>query len=1480
MARKIKGFLRKIKGYEKRIINPPVQEESPEKLEEKRQQEELREVQNAFADKAQDYVWAFIAGQYSQDFRGNPKYLFVYINKYRPDIATYWLTSTEETIQQVRSLGYRALKLEEPAAQYAINHTGVLVVEQVKIVIPQGFENVKYLNLWHGVGFKHIERKLFLGDIAMGLAQKYISHNAFYRDHQLMTVTSPMIEKEFMADCGLDEDKLIRSGYLRCLYQQNFEPIATFEHDLRKVKGLPENTKLVVYAPTYRAQLGGTFSRAMVDIEKLYQCCETNNILLIFKVHPNMEKETGFLRAWETYGARKHFWFWDNQYDFYEIMDQMDLAIVDYSAIFSDMVAVGIRHYIRYIFDYEEYMQDGFTQNEYFERTLGTVCRTFDELLDTLSHYEETDDSEEFDRINETFWSYSGGKDDFEKVIQQTMDFKIVDRTFPTLYSFDVFDTLFSRKVLDPTGIFYYVKEKMEEAGDFPKALTLNYPSVRHSSEFNVREYYQKTQDSRNSDHIEIAFDEIFNRMAVVYDLTDDQVTKLKDWELEAELDNVIPLPKQINLVKRYLETDNKVVFISDMYLPKDFVVKMLQKADPVLASVPLFLSSEYGVQKTTQKLYFEVYKSFEPFYDFGKWIHYGDNIIADQLQPRRLGIYTRLIIKPEFNDIQQQMVDKLKTYDSYLVAALQTRLYQNAVFERDEFVCSYVTLCMVPYVDWAIRDAVRRGYQTLYFISRDGHPLKKIADAIIKQRKLDLKTKYIYASRRAWRTPSYIHEVDEAFWQPYGNFSNITSKEKLFRAMELDEETFTRMFPSINPDTIDFINKDEFQNLLEIFKASKTYREYLLDRAAKERVLVSGYLKQEIDPTERIAFIEYWGRGYTQDCMVRLWQDIVGEEVDVPFYYSRSIEPTSGGAVRHNFITNDASQLFVESFFANMPYKSVEKYEVKDGKIVPVIVPISYNVSLFDSMERMLPEFARQYAALELHNPEDTDRLLYEFALDYYQENRTNEKFAESIGSLVDSVALYGKKREYAPPYTMEDLDRLQEKEVFRGSAVLTTSISMSYIRSEKSVKDRYRDMYQIFPEDDVAGNFLLTEEQQKENAMYRDMYKELLNLATEFRNLYEEAVEQYPIDPASVLLVVNGKTLKDDSALGWVQENLQKNEGFHIHTLCAGASANVIGTEISLKEKARMVAEARYIIAVTSVHLFCKTKFRSETEEILLCLTPFHLYNQGLMTDYRLKWREKYMNLAAHNDVSVLQIPSRNVEELYRKSYAPNSDVKCSLLGCCITDQYYDTDYINKSKQKLREVFPESEGKKVILYVPFVKVRQDCTEWMDLLDLDVLHRLLGEQYVVAVNINKKQLNGIKYKNQFAIPGFSKWIRRGISIQNLLAACDVVVGDYRDIFFQAALLHKPVYSTAYDYERQFTKSPNLRVARENYDQLVFCPVVNSSAELAAELEKADSYDYDRLKEFAGRWMDGCDGKSIERVVNYIEDGIRQTVED
>ena len=1409
-----------------------------------------------------DHVWAFISGMAGQDFRGNPKYLFVYINRYRPDIKAYWLCNDEDTLNQVRELGFEAYKESTPAAQYVINRTGVLVVEQVRIAMPDGFVNIKYINLWHGVGFKTIERRLFLGDIAMGFARKYVLRGTFYRDHQLLNASCPVIEEEFALDCGVDPDKFIRTGYPRNLYQQNYKPVVTFNHDLRGIKGLPADTKLAVYAPTYRANLGGTFVSAITDFDRLYQFCESHGILMIFKVHPTMEKEVGFLRAWEEYGDRPYFWFWDNRDDFYEVMHQMDLAIVDYTSLITDMVAVGIPHYIRYVFDYDSYMETVSVHDKYFERTTGQICKSFDELLEAMEDFESRDESAEIARLNELMWSYSEGAKDFDRIIDQALEFKVEKRHFPTLYSFDIFDTLFTRKVLAPEGIFLDVRERMAEEGSFPVVLTRQYALIRHSAEFNVREYYSKSQEDRQSDHVEITFDEIFDRIAEVYGLDERQVSLLKQWELEAELDNVVPLQSQIDLVKSLVEKGETVVLVSDMYLSTDFIRKMLEKADPMLVQLPLFVSSEYGVQKTSQKLFFEVYKSFEPYYDFEKWIHYGDNDKADKNQPRKFHINTRKIDKPEFNDVQQAMVKYVDSYDAYLVAAMQARLCKENYFEKDNFVISFVSLCFVPYIDWVLRDAQRRGYKSLYFVSRDGYHLKRIADEIIRERGLDFKTKYIYGSRRTWRIPAFIDKVDPGFWENYGSFADIISKDKLFSAMALDEETFRRFFPFIDPDNIDFLNNGEMKSLREIFRQNEEYNAYLLQLAEEQRELCGAYLLQEINPDEPFAIVEYYGRGYTQDLLVNLWRYLIhNDTVDVPFYYSRAIMPSQGGAVRHNFTTNDSKPYFIESIFANMPYRSIKEYTREGDTIVPVIEPLDCDKDLFDAMSRLLPEVAKRYARLELKNPADTDRMLYDFLFEYYQDNRDNPEFADQIGRLVDSVALYGTKREFAPPYTMEDLDMFEEKKIARGSMKLTTCVTMSVVRADEDVRRRYDEMFQITPGDALGSGRVLTEKERETNADFSRKYKELQQRAESFSKLYKEEVAGTQVKD-KVVFVTDSKSIAN-RGLDLVADKLRKDGRYEV-------------CELSLKKipkpkdetVAKTIADARFIIINDVIPLFCKVSFRPETQEILLPENPFVLYNKGRMATPFLKWQKKYLKLSGINDISLIQVPAANRAETFRRSYCHSGLAKTELLGSCTSDYYYDKEYCKNARAKIESKFPEAKGKKIILYFPTWRTRKDCNTWLSLLDLEALQKLIGDEYVVVLNINESQVKH-ETMNRLEIPGFCMKISSGISYRQQLAAADIIIGDYRDTFFETPLMHKPAFSTAYDYE-SFIQANNMSQNANHFEELIFCPVVRTAEELADQLKNLDSYDYSLMERFRQEMYADCDGHSSQRVADYV----------
>lgn len=1011
------------------------------------------------------HIWAFNSGD---TFTGNPKWLFLYINKYRPDIYAYWICNDQQTIDFVRSLGFHAFLFKEENCSILQRKTGVYVVEQVKEIPPKNMRKATLLNLYHGVGCKTVEKKVDYGFLMERIAKKYITHNEYYQKNMLFLVTSPLMEEHFIRQCDLKNHNIVRGGYPRCIYQKYFEKVVTFDHDLRSQKGLSKDAKIAAYVPTYRDNSEFDFwANAIPEFDTLVEKLEAQNMLLILKVHPKMAQDPRYLRIQKQYQNCPWLLFWDNRLDFYEIFDQIDLGIIDYSSIFYDMMAGGVSHFIRYFFDYEDHnMRD--TVFDLKEMTCGTLCSDFSQLLQALEHYEE-EDSKEFQRIHQLFWSYSS-KDSMDEIIRQTLEFTPKQETdLPILYSFDIFDTLIARKVLEPAGIFYGVQEKMRTSHlNFPAVLIDHYPEIRSACESNVREYYRRTLQVRKSDHREISFEEIFQRIQDVYEINDKQMQMLMDWELELEYENSIPIPQNIQKITELVSSGETVVLISDMYLSLEFVQKLLYKASPLLADLPLFLSREYGVQKTTRKLFLEVYKSFDT-YNFKKWIHCGDNPFADGECPEKLGICTTLTEHITFNDYEHALAESLNSYDGYLLAGALARFRQEhsqmlpedgtpANSEKDYFVYAYASLYFVPYVYWAVHHALKKGTQCLYFISRDGHLLKTIADALIQAEHLTLKTKYIYGSRAAWRVPSFIDKIDEEFFYGFGNFAAVSSYKNLLKALSLTDQQFTEFFPDFDfVKTADHITPEIRKSLNHAAKNSSAYQNYLLDYAAQKRTIVEDYFRQEIDFSESFAFVEYWGRGYTQDCFARLLHDTQKCTFDVPFYYTRSIYPTQGHYVRYNFTSNPTPLIFTEALFANIPYRSIEEYRRENGTVLPCITPISCDESLFQSLNQNLARFAQEFAEMHLQDPEKACRELYDFSLCYYEKHQDDPLFVRYLAPLIDAAMSYGDKKEFAPKITPQMIQRLKEKEKVQ---TLTSSVPMSVARSEPELAKQFLEL------------------------------------------------------------------------------------------------------------------------------------------------------------------------------------------------------------------------------------------------------------------------------------------------------------------------------------------------------------------------------------------------------------------------------------
>ena len=981
-------------------------------------------------------IWLFNAGN---AFAGNPKWLFLYVQEHHPEIQCVWLCFGRKLEQKMRALGYTAYRYKSPEARRIGAKAGVYVVEQNKEKYHDYLAGITVLNLWHGVTCKKLEHAVTEGYMEEGLVAKHIRNESVYRQ-QLMLVTSPQQERVFCEQCKVAPENVIRAPY-----PNSFEkaPAATFDHDFRAAKGVGRDVKVALYAPTFRDfDRSAFFARAIPDMDALLDAAERGGWMLVLKVHPQMEKDFQFAALKQRYADDPRVLFWDNGNDFYEVMDQVDMAIVDYSSIFFDLLAHGVKRFVRYVFDYgnKDKLRD--FAFDYLDVTCGEVCMTFDELLAQFALDGQTDQAE-LDRVFAWAWAYSRDHS-VEEIVQRALA-HTPDPAFalPTLHSFDVFDTVIGRTCGAPEGVFAYVEGKVRAAGSaFPSVLACDYVTARKQAEANCRELVAKTLELRGDRRTEIAFDQVFERLQDLYGLDESQVEDLKRWELEGEKLVSTPIATTIDAIKRLLAAGEDVVLISDMYLPEAFVRELLAQADPVLAGLPLFLSNVTGRQKTKKGLFLDAFHGVD--YRYGTWEHVGDSQVADVDRPSELGIHAQLFQQAvPVDPYAKKATRALGSFDGYQVGALLSRMLTGCKTPEERFACGYASLYFVPYVSWCIDDALRRGIACLYFISRDGYLLKLVADAIIAARGLPLKTRYLYGSRKVWRVPSQVGEIDPEFFSSYGNFTGVTDFDSLVAASAVGESAFLALFPELAfLKEQGAMSKQERDLVVERLRDCEPYRQALLAAAERERGIAVDYLKQEIDFDEPFAFVEFWGRGYTQACHTRLLMEADARVQASTYYYARSICPSDAQNVRVNFTSNTKKMLFIERIFANMPYRTVAAYRRVDGRVEPVLEPNECVYPVFQALEDGLPRFAGQYAQLALVDADRTNRALFDFGIDYFYGNKTDEVFLRCIAPLRDSITIQGEPTEFAPPLTAKRaLDRLRGRQVDTNSMRMTIS-------------------------------------------------------------------------------------------------------------------------------------------------------------------------------------------------------------------------------------------------------------------------------------------------------------------------------------------------------------------------------------------------------------------------------------------------------
>lgn len=339
------------------------------------------------------HIWLFSSTDNSH-YNYNSRYLFEYVKENLPEITPLFVINDPELRNSLSSKYGKQYFIETESIQgirQALS-AGVWFTSAGLPAYGIGLHKKRLIiNLWHGVPLK----KIALLDPNLKKAARIYFKKIFSENYTCILTTSheliPLMARSF----AVSEDKIKVWGQPRNdgLFQKN---------DCREILGqlfpdLPEYTKTVLYAPTFRdygqVQL---FPFKDFDQKQLEAFLDEKNILLFIRTHV---AEQG--SAAPYLGKRIRFLGNEQAEDVTGILNIFDCLITDYSSIYIDYLLTD-KPMIFLPYDRQQYLDGRGMNFDYDDVTPGPKPETFNDFLDALSPKEDFWKSERT-RVNRLF---------------------------------------------------------------------------------------------------------------------------------------------------------------------------------------------------------------------------------------------------------------------------------------------------------------------------------------------------------------------------------------------------------------------------------------------------------------------------------------------------------------------------------------------------------------------------------------------------------------------------------------------------------------------------------------------------------------------------------------------------------------------------------------------------------------------------------------------------------------------------------------------------------------------------------------------------------------------------------------------------------------------------------------------------------------------------------------------------------------------
>lgn len=354
-------------------------------------------------------------------------------------------------------------------------------------------------------------------------------------------------------------------------------------------------------------------------------------------------------------------------------------------------------------------------------------------------------------------------------------------------------------------------------------------------------------------------------------------------------------------------------------------------------------------------------------------------------------------------------------------------------------------------------------------------------------------------------------------------------------------------------------------------------------------------------------------------------------------------------------------------------------------------------------------------------------------------------------------------------------------------------------------------------------------------------------------------------PVNKEKVIFAEVRMETISDSLLLLHQAMERKGFVLHDHFLRSGFSGGlryIKGCLFYIKD----IADAKYIFINDSINILGRLKLREETKMVQTWHGCGAFKKFGYSTGDLLfgAGKKEIHCYPTSNNYSFVTVSSPEVVWAYQEAMGIPKD-RILPLGVSRTDVFFDAGFLRQARERVKEKFPETEGKKVILYAPTFRGRVASAKAPDRLSVPLFYEAFSKEYVLLIKHHpfvKHRPEVPKQYRTFAID-----VSGQMDIEALLCVSDLCITDYSSLIFEYSLFERPMIFFAYDREDYC----DWRGFYYDYDELTPGPVCRTNEELIEYIKNLEErFDRRQVVKFREKFMGACDGKATGRILDYL----------